>query len=116
MLHLEVCTVPSLPGGWMSQVLRALYGCGQVNWADYLTAQQLSDLAYFRPELGDCPCAPVPLVRIAEAFMDLICALCAGDSIQKLEIQSVNGAPLDDLSRDVAAVLQMKCGLSLVLL
>ncbi len=116
VLHLEVCTVPSLPGGWMSQVLRALYGCGQVNWADYLTAQQLSDLAYFRPELGDCLCAPVPLVRIAEAFMDLICALCAGDSIQKLEIQSVNGAPLDDLSRDIAAVLQMKCGRSLVLL
>ena len=27
VLHLEVCTVPSLPGGWMSQVLRALYGC-----------------------------------------------------------------------------------------
>ena len=116
VLHLEVCTVPSLPGGWMSQVLRALYGCGQVNWADYLTAQQLSDLAYFRPELGECLCAPVPLVRIAEAFMDLICALCAGDSIQKLEIQSVNGAPLDDLSRDIAAVLQMKCGRSLVLL
>lgn len=84
--------------------------------ADYLTAQQLSDLAYFRPELGECLCAPVPLVRIAEAFMDLICALCTGDSIQKLEIQSVNGAPLDDLSRDVAAVLQMKCGRSLVLL
>ena len=87
-----------------------------MSYADYLTAQQLSDLAYFRPELGDCLCAPVPLVRIAEAFMDLICALCAGDSIQKLEIQSVNGAPLDDLSRDVAAVLQMKCGRSLVLL
>ena len=48
--------------------------------------------------------------------MDLICALCAGDTIQKLEIQSVNGAPLDDLSRDIAAVLQMKCGRSLVLL
>ena len=87
-----------------------------MSYADYLTAQQLSDLAYFRPELGECLCSPVPLVRIAEAFMDLICALCTGDSIQKLEIQSVNGAPLDDLSRDIAAVLQMKCGRSLVLL
>ena len=49
VLHLEVCTIPSLPGGWMSQVLKALCQSNQITWSDHLTQRQLSDLAYLQP-------------------------------------------------------------------
>lgn len=116
VLHLEVCTIPSLPGGWMSQVLKALCQSGKITWSDYLTEQQLADLAYFQPILPAQAPAPVPMVRIAEAFMDLITGLCLGKQLCRLEIHSLNGAPLDTLSQDVAAVLQKKCGHKLVIL
>lgn len=116
VLHLEVYTLPSLPGAWMSQVLKALHQSGQVNWGDCLTPQQLSDLSYFQPVLSSQSAAPVPMVRVAEAFMDLLCHLCTGKNARKLEITSLNGAALDSLSQDVVAVLQKKCGNKLVLL
>lgn len=116
VLHLEVFTVPSLPGGWMSQVLKALCQTGQITWSDYLTERQLSDLAYFQPILPAQAPASVPMVRIAEAFIDLITGLCTGQRACKLEIRSLNGAPLDTLSWDVAEVLRKKCGRRLLLL
>ena len=114
VLHLEVCTIPSLPGGWMSQVLKALCQSGKITWSDYLTERQLSDLAYFQPILPAQAPASVPMVRIAEAFMDLITGLCAGKRAYRLEIHSLNDAPLDALSWDVAEVLQKKSGHKLV--
>lgn len=116
VLHLEVYTIPSLPGGWMSQVLKALYQSNQIHWNDYLTEQQRSDLSYFQPMLSAQPAAPIPMVRVAEAFMDLIYKLCTVKQGRKLEILSVNGAPLDCLSQEVAAILQSKCGDKLILL
>ena len=116
VLHLDVCTIPSLPGGWMSQVLKALCQSGQITWSDHLTQRQLADLAYFQPLLPAQAPASVPMVRIAEAFMDLIIGLCTGKQARRLEILSLNGAPLDALSQDVADVLQKKCGHKLVIL
>lgn len=53
---------------------------------------------------------------LAEAFIDLITGLCTGKQACRLEIRSLNGAPLDALSRDVAEVLQKKCSHKLVIL
>lgn len=116
VLRLEVYTIPSLPGGWMSQVLKALCRSGEVSWDDCLTRQQRADLSYFQPALWEEVPASVPMVRVAEAFMDLICALCTGEQARKLEILSLNGAPLDGLSQEIVTVLQKKCGNKLVLL
>ena len=116
VLHLEVCTIPSLPGGWMSQVLKALCQSNQITWSDHLTQRQLSDLAYLQPILPAQMPTCVPMVRIAEAFIDLITGLCTGKQACRLEIRSLNGAPLDALSRDVAEVLQKKCSHKLVIL
>ena len=116
VLHLEVCTIPSLPGGWMSQVLKALCQSNQITWSDHLTQRQLSDLAYLQPILPAQMPTCVPMVRVAEAFIDLITGLCTGKQACRLEIRSLNGAPLDALSRDVAEVLQKKCSHKLVIL
>ena len=116
VLHLEVCTIPSLPGGWMSQVLKALCQSNQITWSDHLTQRQLSDLAYLQPILPAQMSTCVPMVRVAEAFIDLITGLCTGKQACRLEIRSLNGAPLDALSRDVAEVLQKKCSHKLVIL
>ena len=116
VLHLEVCTIPSLPGGWMSQVLKALCQSNQITWSDHLTQRQLSDLAYLQPILPAQTPTCVPMVRVAEAFIDLITGLCTGKQACRLEIRSLNGAPLDALSRDVAEVLQKKCSHKLVIL
>lgn len=116
VLHLEVYTIPSLPGGWMSQVLKALCQSNQITWSDHLTQRQLSDLAYLQPILPAQMPTCVPMVRIAEAFIDLITGLCTGKQACRLEIRSLNGAPLDALSRDVAEVLQEKCSHKLVIL
>ena len=116
VLHLEVCTIPSLPGGWMSQVLKALCQSNQITWSDHLTQRQLSDLAYLQPILPAQTPTCVPMVRVAEAFIDLITGLCTGKQAYRLEIRSLNGAPLDALSRDVAEVLQKKCSHKLVIL
>lgn len=116
VLHLEVCTIPSLPGGWMSQVLKALCQSNQITWSDHLTQRQLSDLAYLQPILPAQMPTCVPMVRVAEAFIDLITGLCTGKQAYRLEIRSLNGAPLDALSRDVAEVLQKKCSHKLVIL
>lgn len=115
VLRLEVYTIPSLPGGWMSQVLKALHRSNQVNWNDYLTEQQCADLAYFQPTLSMRPSVSAPMVRIVDAFMELIGKLCTAKQGQKLEILSVNGAPLDSLSREVAEILQYECGNRLIL-
>lgn len=79
VLHLEVCTIPSLPGGWMSQVLKALCQSNQITWSDHLTQRQLSDLAYLQPILPAQTPTCVPMVRVAEAFIDLITGLCTGN-------------------------------------
>ena len=115
MLHLEVCTIPSLPGGWMSQVLKAL--CQQSDHlGDHLTQRQLSDLAYLQPILPAQTPTCVPMVARSGGFIDLITGLCTGKQAYRLEIRSLNGAPLDALSRDVAEVLQKKCSHKLVIL
>lgn len=116
VLHLEVYTIPSLAGGWMSQVLKALYQSNQINWNDYLTEQQRSDLSCFQPMLSAQPAASVPMVRVVDAFMELIYKLCTVKQGRKLEITSINGAPLDRLSQEVAVILQSKCGDKLILL
>ncbi len=115
VLHLDVYTIPSLPGGWMSQVLKALHRSNQVNWNDYLTEQQCADLSCFQPAISAQPSASVPMVRIVDAFVELIIKLCTANQGQKLEVVSLNGAPLDSLSREVAEILQHECGDKLIL-
>ena len=96
---------------WMADVLKKLMLIDEFQITDYLSEDQISDLAYIQYRLGAHYNTP-SAVRLVDIFVELIYNICNG--ARRLEIQIEDISTLDPVSFSALEILKKKCGSQLI--